>query len=94
METLLQNGANINACQRDGESPLYKACENGHDGIVKLLLSHGANANLCKENGKTALHAATAYGHKTIVETLLNNAINACKKDGEGALNKSCENMT
>lgn len=94
VETLLQNGANINACQRDGESPLYKACENGHDGIVKLLLSHGANANLCKENGKTALHAATAYGHKTIVETLLNNAINACKKDGESALNKSCENTT
>lgn len=71
----------------------YKVCENGYDGIVKLLLSYGVNVNLCKENGKIVLYVVIVYGYKMIVEILFNNVINVCKKDGESVFNKLCENM-
>lgn len=71
----------------------YKVCENGYDGIVKLLFSYGVNVNLCKENGKIVLYVVIVYGYKMIVEILFNNVINVCKKDGESVFNKLCENM-
>lgn len=71
----------------------YKVCENGYDGIVKLLLSYGVNVYLCKENGKIVLYVVIVYGYKMIVEILFNNVINVCKKDGENVFNKLCENM-
>lgn len=73
----------------------YKVCENGYDGIVKLLLSYGVNVNLCKENGKIVLYVVIVYGYKMIVEILFYNGviINVCKKDGESLCYKLCENM-
>lgn len=35
--------------RKNGAGPLYEACHNGHDSIVRLLLSNGANINSCME---------------------------------------------
>lgn len=35
----------------EGDSLLYKTCQNGNDQIVQLLLKNGANANAFNKNG-------------------------------------------
>jgi ankyrin repeat protein len=42
VEALLQRGANVNACQNDGKSPMLLAATDGCSDILKLLLEHGA----------------------------------------------------
>jgi ankyrin repeat protein len=38
----------VNKCRDSGESPLFIACQNGHDKIVEILLTHGADINKSK----------------------------------------------
>lgn len=47
VKLLIKSGANVNAINKDGYSPLFVACENGYDNIVQFLLSAGADVNLC-----------------------------------------------
>lgn len=72
-------------CTKDGVSPLYIACQNGHDNIVKLLLSNGADLNICEENGRASpLYIACREGHEQNVILLLSKGaeINPCNKTG------------
>jgi ankyrin repeat protein len=51
---LVEKGANINAQDRDGASPLHKAMlRNVPFEIVEWLLAHGANCDLKDKEGKT-----------------------------------------
>ncbi|KAK3366315.1 ankyrin repeat-containing domain protein, partial [Lasiosphaeria ovina] len=43
VELLLEKGADIEAVDSDGRTPLYIAAERGHEAVVKLLLEKGAN---------------------------------------------------
>ena len=40
----------MNLWTKSGASPLYIACENGHDNIERLLLKKGADVNLVKKH--------------------------------------------
>jgi len=40
---LIENGADINSKNDDGETPLHRSVANGRDECVRLLLSHGAD---------------------------------------------------
>ena len=62
------------------ETPLYKACENGHKDVVSLLLKAGAAANKGMSFGllgsifvvrRTPLVKASEKGHKEVVDLLL-----------------------
>ncbi|KAF2621327.1 ankyrin, partial [Macroventuria anomochaeta] len=44
-EVLLEHGADINATNRQGHSPLYTACKHNRLDVAKLLLSRGADVN-------------------------------------------------
>lgn len=46
-ETLLDNGADVNAKGMDDERPLHDAAINSHAEVVQLLLSRGANVVSC-----------------------------------------------
>lgn len=70
---LINNGANINACDNDGKSPLYLACEFGNVNVVELLLDSDADVNLCDNDGASPLFIAAQQGHDVIVILLLNN---------------------
>ncbi len=70
MKLLLQCGADLNAQDRNGETPLHKALSHSHlskyltnKGVANFLLSRG-NINLgLKDRGKnTALHFAAVKG--------------------------------
>jgi ankyrin repeat protein len=69
VRVLLENGANVNAKDRDGVSILMHAINFEHLGVVKLLLSHGADISL-RYHGKTPLMYAVEQNKTEIVEIL------------------------
>ena len=56
---LVEHGADIEAVNDDGLTPLMYHAKWFHDDIVKYLLSLGANNKAKDKTGKTALHYAT-----------------------------------
>jgi cytohesin len=55
---LLEHGANVNAPQANGWSPLHRAVGAGNMDMVKLLLEFKANVNAFNESGETPLDLA------------------------------------
>ncbi len=70
VQWLIEHGADINAVDKDGWSPLKKAAWRGHTEIVKLLIEAGADVDVVDNGGWTALMAAEHEGHKEIVALL------------------------
>ena len=45
VQSLIDTGANVNAKDNDGRTPLHRAAYKGHDNIAKLLLKNKADEN-------------------------------------------------
>ncbi|XP_016563060.2 ADP-ribosylation factor GTPase-activating protein AGD3 isoform X1 [Capsicum annuum] len=60
VELLLQHGANINACDSRGQTPLHHSVMRGRTATAKLLLARGANSRIADLEGKTPSHLVTA----------------------------------
>jgi len=71
---LLDRGANPNARNRNGESPLHVAAiyDNTKDRwFTRTLIRRGANPNEATDDGTTPLHVAAGYGEIPSIEALL-----------------------
>ena len=79
---LLEGGANPNLCDRDGETALMCACENGNAKGMLVLLKYGANADIKCNKGMTALMYAAAGNHLSMVKILLVHGVDKSVKDG------------
>jgi ankyrin repeat protein len=89
VQLLLDSGADVNAQNEAGLTPLFYACQANDVGIATCLLNHGAQPNIGDKSGTTPLHWALSYGLPTLAIHLIEkganvNAIN--KKYGETAL--------
>ncbi|HOT51462.1 MAG TPA: ankyrin repeat domain-containing protein, partial [Candidatus Hydrogenedentes bacterium] len=58
VQVFIGEGADINAADINGFTPLHIAAEQGHVRMVKLLMSRGANVNLRNSEGRTPLKIA------------------------------------
>ena len=70
-EYFIQKGADVNAKDKDGNTPLHLAAMNGKIDVAKVLLKHNADVNAKNNEGRTALHYATDFNHRDLVELLL-----------------------
>ena len=78
---LIASGADINARDCDGRTPLYelaraRAGETHSDSditLVKILISHGADINAKTKNGRTPLYTAAELGRNWMVRLLIQN---------------------
>lgn len=61
--TLLDNGAQANVADKDGDTPLHLAAVNGFTEICLLLIAHGARADFENVARKTAIQSALNQGH-------------------------------
>ncbi|TWU78727.1 hypothetical protein ED733_006439 [Metarhizium rileyi] len=87
VKLLLENGANINALDRNGRTPLARAIWNQHTTVVKLLLKHGAETETTDYTGKranTPLTKAIDIGIEAMVELLLQHGARHDRRDSRG----------
>ncbi|KAA0212265.1 ankyrin repeat domain-containing protein [bacterium] len=67
---LLERGADPNARQAGGFTPLHSAAQNGSVEMVKVLLERGADHTLATDDGRLALDFAKEKGHAGVVALL------------------------
>jgi ankyrin repeat protein len=80
---LLSVGADVNAKDDHGETPLHWASQRGHVLVVIELLEHGADIE-STSFGRTPLHCACRKGHLAVVNELLSRGANTEEKDTQG----------
>lgn len=68
VETVLNNGADVNQIDDEGYSALQAAAENGYLDVVQLLVAKGAN--VAYKGQFTALELAEMAGEQEIVDYL------------------------
>lgn len=81
---LIQNGADVNATDCQGKSPLGLAAWVGSKSLMECLLEANAQIHSSDQWGQTALHKASSRGHADVVRLLLDQGARVnqkCKSD-------------
>lgn len=72
---LIQQGANTEAVNATGETPLFVAVKYNGNSTVKVLLASGASLNSRDTLGNSALHAAVRWNTRNTAVTLIDAGI-------------------
>ena len=69
-EWLVQQGANVNAQAKDGDTPLFKAAWRGHPSTCSVLIAQGADRRILNKEGKGAYDLAKTPAIKRVCTPL------------------------
>ena len=94
VKDFVSNGADVNAKNRHGTTPLHGAVEIGQIKIVEFLVAKGANVNAKGLDDLTPLHLA-ATRNIEVVELLVSNGadVNAKAEGGSTPLHWATRNL-
>jgi ankyrin repeat protein len=81
---LLRAGADLNAANERGLTPLMRAAGWGQLAVLRLLISRGADMNAKSRDGHTALTASASWGHLEVTRCLLNNGADVNSRVADG----------
>jgi hypothetical protein len=76
VEYLLSQGANIEARDAVGRTPLMCAAMQGNDAVARVLIAHGANMNAVDNTGRTPLNWAIWGENPAIIAMLRDRGAN------------------
>ncbi|KAH7489052.1 putative ankyrin repeat protein [Phytophthora ramorum] len=85
VKSLLNGGANINAMNEVGITPLRLALDSGNTEMAAVLLEHGADMTAGRQDGSSMLHVAVKSGNKEMVQLLLKYGADLSATDGNGS---------
>ncbi|MNS17051.1 Ankyrin repeats (3 copies) [compost metagenome] len=88
VEHLLDQGANIDERDLDGDTPLAIAAANGHLEVVQVLIKKGAQIRSLNKEGKSALFLAEVNGHSEVGNVLAKQGLTMTEKEQEELLEK------
>jgi len=71
VQDLIKRGADVDAKDNDGDTPLHLATERNFIEIAKLLIERGADVNAKNSWGETPLHMASYHNRIEIAKLLL-----------------------
>lgn len=71
--SLLNGGADINFCDKYGQTILHEVARSWHTDVAKFLIGSGAAVNQSDKYGRTALHLCAAVGYVEMIEFLIQN---------------------
>lgn len=89
IEFAIQRGADINALNNDGLTPLMHAIKNTLPGYneltcIKILMDNGADINAKGRHGESALLLSIARTHDDIFERLVSGGADILQKNNKG----------
>ncbi len=85
IKLLLKHGANVNAKDEDGATPLYYAADEGSIIAIKMLIAAGADVNAQTKQGETALlRSLSRYDRDGRIEYLIDHGADLKTRDAEG----------
>jgi ankyrin repeat protein len=68
---LLNQGAQTEAADKDGQTPLWYAVDwGGNEAVIQLLLDRGAQVEAAGKEGQTPLSHAAKKGYENVVRLL------------------------
>ncbi|GKT91873.1 ankyrin repeat protein [Colletotrichum tofieldiae] len=81
---LIEKGADIEAKDEDGQTPLFHACRFRNDAVARLLIEKGADIEVKDKNGRTPLANACLFRKDAVARLLIEKGADIEVKDKNG----------